>query len=213
MSWNEPIGRTLAHYDILAELARGGAARVYRAFDTREQREVAIKVFPKVFPTLIPTAAADRRTFVTRVERAVAALLKLRHPNIVAVYGCGATERVVYLVMRLLEGGSLRGRLHAGGPLPMGLAARYGVQMARALGYAHQQGIIHHDVKPANMLLAKANPMRLLLADFGSATIQELRGLTTACIAIGTPEYLSPEQAVGKDSDPRSDIYSLGVVL
>jgi serine/threonine-protein kinase len=205
MPSNEFIGLRLEQYELLEEIGHGGSARVYKTWDHLAEREVAVKI--------IPNDVEDRKDFIARFDQEIKIVRTLAHDHIVEVYGSGETDEVVYLVMRLLDGGSLRGRLDAGGPLPIGLAALYGVQMARALGYAHQHGIIHRDVKPSNMLLAKENPFHLLLADFGIAKIQGLRGMTKSGIAIGTPEYMSPEQAEGKESDPRSDIYSLGIVL
>jgi hypothetical protein len=204
MTSNNYIGLRLDHYEILEELGRGGSARVYKARDHLVERDVAIKI--------IPNDVEDRQDFIARFDREIEIVRTLSHENIVDVYGFGETEEVVYLVMRWLQGGTLRERL-AAGPLPVGLAALYASQMARALHHAHQHAIIHRDVKPSNMLLGIEDPYHLLLADFGIAKIQGIRGMTKSGIAIGTPEYMSPEQAEGKESDPRSDIYSLGIVL
>jgi serine/threonine protein kinase len=204
MTSNTYVGLRFDQYEILEELGRGGSARVYRAYDHLAKREVAVKI--------IPNDVEDRQDFIARFEREIEIVRALSHPHIVDVYGAGETEEVVYLVMRHLRGGTLRDRL-TNGPLPVGLAALYASQMARALHHAHQHGIIHRDVKPSNMLLGAEDPYHLLLADFGIAKIQGIRGMTKSGIAIGTPEYMSPEQAEGKESDPRSDIYSLGIVL
>jgi serine/threonine protein kinase len=203
MSWNELIGHKLEHYEILAELGRGGSSRVYKAFDTREQRDVAIKV--------IPNDAEDRLTFVKRFEREVEAVLKLHHHNIVAVYGSGETNDLVYLAMQCVSGGTLRRRLKD--QMPMRDAVAYIIQMALALHHAHDQGIIHRDVKPSNMLLDAEHPEHLLLTDFGIAKIQGARQLTKSGTTIGTPEYMAPEQAEGREIDSRADIYALGCVL
>ncbi|HEX3271460.1 MAG TPA: protein kinase [Ktedonobacterales bacterium] len=205
MASKDYIGLRLEQFELLEEIGHGGSARVYRARDHLASRDVAIKI--------IPNDVEDRQDFIARFDREIEIVRALAHEHIVEVFGFGETEEVVFLVMRLLDGGSLRTKLDATGQLPVGLAALYGAQMARALHYAHQHGIIHRDVKPSNMLFAKENPYHLLLADFGIAKIQGLRGMTKSGIAIGTPEYMSPEQAEGKESDPRSDIYSLGIVL
>jgi serine/threonine protein kinase len=205
MTSKDYIGLRLEQYELLEEIGHGGSARVYKARDHLTDLEVAVKI--------IPNDVEDRRDFIARFNREIEIVRTLAHPHIVEVYGFGETEEVVFLVMRLLDGGSLRSRLDASGQVPIGLAALYASQMARALHYAHLHGIIHRDVKPSNMLLAKQNPYHVLLADFGIAKIQGLRGMTKSGIAIGTPEYMSPEQAEGKESDPRSDIYSLGIVL
>ncbi len=205
MASKDYIGLRLEQFELLEEIGHGGSARVYRARDHLAGRDVAVKI--------IPNDVEDRQDFIARFNREIEIVRALAHEHIVEVYGFGETEEVVFLVMRLLDGGSLRTKLDATRQLPVGLAALYGAQMARALHYAHQHSIIHRDVKPSNMLFAKENPYHLLLADFGIAKIQGLRGMTKSGIAIGTPEYMSPEQAEGKESDPRSDIYSLGIVL
>jgi serine/threonine-protein kinase len=205
MASKDYIGLRLEQFELLEEIGHGGSARVYRARDHLAGRDVAVKI--------IPNDVEDRQDFIARFDREIEIVRALAHEHIVEVYGFGETEEVVFLVMRLLDGGSLRAKLDATGQLPVGLAALHGAQMARALHYAHQHGIIHRDVKPSNMLFAKEDPYHLLLADFGIAKIQGLRGMTKSGIAIGTPEYMSPEQAEGKESDPRSDIYSLGIVL
>jgi serine/threonine-protein kinase len=207
MASKDYIGLRLDQYELLEEIGHGGSARVYRARDHLAERDVAVKV--------IPNDVEDRQDFIARFNREIEIVRTLANDHIVEVYGFGETEEVVFLVMRLLDGGSLRKKLDTSpnGQLPVGLAALYASQMARALQYAHLHGIIHRDVKPSNMLFAKDNPFHLLLADFGIAKIQGMRGMTKSGIAIGTPEYMSPEQAEGKESDPRSDIYSLGIVL
>ncbi len=203
MGWSDLIGRQLNQYTIVGELGRGGSSRVYRGFDTELQREVAIKV--------IPNDAEDRVGFIRRFEREVQAVAKLDHPNIVAVFDRGETDDLVYLVMQCVTGGTLRQR--CGRPLPIAEATAAVVQMCYALHHAHQHGIIHRDVKPSNMLVDADNPHYLLLTDFGIAKLQGMRGLTKSGTTIGTPEYMSPEQAEGKDIDQRADVYSLGCVL
>lgn len=204
MGWNDLIGMRLdQRYDILGELGRGGSSRVYHAAESERQRDVAIKV--------IPNDADDRALFISRFEREVEAVQQLHHPNIVAVYGAGKNDDFVYLVMQCVTGGTLRRRMN--GPLPVEQAARYVVQIAFALQHAHEQGIIHRDVKPSNMLLEYPGSEHVLLTDFGIAKIQGARGLTKSGTTIGTPEYMSPEQAEGREIDERSDIYALGCVL
>ena len=203
MGWNDLIGMRLDQYEILDELGRGGSSRVYHAYDTEGERDVAIKV--------IPNDADDRALFTSRFAREVAAVQKLHHPNIVKVFGAGENDEFVYLVMQCVTGGTLRRQLS--GPLPAPVAVAYMVQIAYALHHAHERGIIHRDVKPSNMLLEYPGSNHLLLTDFGIAKIQGARGLTKSGTTIGTPEYMSPEQAEGRDIDERSDIYALGCVL
>lgn len=203
MGWNDLIGMRLDQYDILDELGRGGSSRVYKARDIELDRDVAIKV--------IPNDAEDRALFINRFTREVEAVQQLHHPNIVAVFGAGENDELVYLVMQCVTGGTLRRKLT--GPLPVQEAAAYMVQIAFALHHAHERGIIHRDVKPSNMLLEYPGSNHVLLTDFGIAKIQGARGLTKSGTTIGTPEYMSPEQAEGRDIDERSDIYALGCVL
>ena len=205
MASKDYIGLRLEQFELLEEIGHGGSARVYRARDHLAGRDVAVKI--------IPNDVEDRQDFIARFNREIEIVRTLAHEHIVEVYGFGETEEVVFLVMRLWMAARCARSWTPPGQLPVGLAALYGAQMARALHHAHQHSIIHRDVKPSNMLFAKENPYHLLLADFGIAKIQGLRGMTKSGIAIGTPEYMSPEQAEGKESDPRSDIYSLGIVL
>lgn len=206
MGWSDLIGHTLGddgRYEILEELGRGGSGRVYRARDRREGRDVAIKV--------IPNDAEDRQGFIRRFEREAQTIAQLHHPNIVAVYDRGKTDELVYLVLQYVSGGTLRARL--GKPLPPAEAAGAIIQMAHALHHAHEQGVVHRDVKPSNMLVDADNPRRLLLTDFGTAKITGMRGLTKSGTTIGTPEYMAPEQAEGLEVDRRADVYALGCVL
>lgn len=203
MGWSDLIGMRLDQYDIVAELGRGGSSRVYHAIDTTSGQDVAIKV--------IPNDADDRAMFTNRFQREVTAVQKLHHPNIVAVFGAGENDEFVYLVMQCVTGGTLRKQLT--GSLPVPDAAAYMVQIAYALQHAHERGVIHRDVKPSNMLLEYPGSNHVLLTDFGIAKIQGAMGLTKSGTTIGTPEYMSPEQAEGRDIDERSDIYALGCVL
>jgi serine/threonine protein kinase len=203
MGWNDLIGMQLDQYEILSELGRGGSSRVYQARDTNLNRDVAIKV--------IPNDADDRALFLDRFHREVEAVQKLHNANIVGVFGAGVNDEFVYLVMQCVTGGTLRRQLS--GPLPVPEATSYVVQIAYALQHAHEKHIIHRDVKPSNMLLEYQGSNHVLLTDFGIAKIQGARGLTKSGTTIGTPEYMSPEQAEGRDIDERSDIYALGCVL
>lgn len=194
----------LGSYEIVRPLGEGGMAQVYLARDVRLGREVAIKV--------LDTTLAVRQGFKERFLREAQVAAALDHPNIVPLYDFGETEGHLYLVMPYVSGGSLQDLLRKA-PLPVGDVVTYIAQMADALAYAHERGVVHRDVKPANMLLHADG--RLMLSDFGLAKIltpeSRARGPRHHPDA-GTPEYMAPEQIEGK-SDERSDIYGLGVVL
>ncbi|MDP8924223.1 MAG: serine/threonine protein kinase, partial [Chloroflexota bacterium] len=195
-------GTALGPYVIVGHLGRGGMATVYRAHHAALERDVAIKV---VWPSL-----ADSPGFLERFRREARAVSHLRHPNILTIYDFGRHDGVTYMVTELLPGGSLADRL--GRPLPLRDAVVVARGVAAALDYAHAQGIVHRDVKPSNILFtADGTPV---LADFGIARMSaESEQLTVQGSLVGTPEYMSPEQALGDPVGPASDIYSLGVVL
>ena len=203
MQWNDLIGARVGPYRILEEIGRGGSGRVYKALHEADERLVAMKV--------ILNDAEDALGFVRRFERELQLVARLHHPNIVAVYDSGQYQDLIYLVMRYINGGTLRQRM--GRALPVGAACAAMMQMCHALQHAHEAKIIHRDVKPSNMLVALDDGGRLLLTDFGIAKIQGLRGLTKSGTTIGTPEYMAPEQAEGREVDCRADVYSLGCVL
>ena len=196
-------GKTLGRYHIVEQLGEGGMATVYQAFDTRLQRNVAVKV--------IRPDQAQAPGFIARFEREARALARLDHSSIVKVFDYGEQDGVPYLVMGYLPGGTLKQRM--GQLMPFREAAHLLVPMARALEYAHNSSIIHRDVKPANILFNEAGePM---LSDFGIAKMLEKEqtvGLTGTGVGIGTPEYMAPEQWMG-DVLPQTDIYALGVVF
>jgi len=196
-------GHTIGGYQIAEEIGRGGVAVVYRAYQPQLERWVAIKVLQSV--------ESGGKEFLARFRREAKAIAALRHPNILTIYDYGEEQGIAYIVMEYVPGGSLKDRL-TGEPMEWPDAATLVIPVGRALAYAHSQGIVHRDVKPANVLLAR--PDWPLLADFGLVKLLgRRRGITRPGTSIGTPAYFSPEQAAGEDVDHRSDIYGLGLVL
>jgi serine/threonine-protein kinase len=191
-----------AEYEVLEELGRGGMAIVYRAMDRQLEREVAIKV--------LPFSLAFDAEFVERFQREARTAARLEHPNIIPIYRVGRAGRVIYFVMKLLRGTSLSALLERRGPLPAAEIRLLLSQTAAALGYAHKHGIVHRDVKPDNIMLDGLG--HAVVTDFGIAKAASGTRLTGTGMAIGTPHYMSPEQARAQSMDGRSDIYSLGVV-
>ena len=200
------IGQSLGRYQILEQLGEGGMATVYKAYDTRLERFVAIKVIRT--DQFAPSMLGE---MLKRFEREAKALAKLSHPNIVHVHDYGEHEGAPYLVMEYLSSGTLK--QSQGVPVPWQQALHILLPIAQALAYAHEHNVIHRDIKPANILLTENGlPM---LSDFGIAKILESNAggtLTGTGMSIGTPEYMAPEQWTGQAS-PQSDIYSLAVVL
>ncbi len=196
------IGTNLGPYRILEKLGRGGMATVYKAYQPSLDRYVAVKV--------LPAHLTDEPGYAERFKREARAVAKLEHPNILPVYDYGQEGDLTYIVMRYMEGGTLKALL--GRPLDLSLAVDLIGQIAGALDHAHEHGVVHRDVKPSNVLLDQAN--RALLTDFGVARIVEAtQQITATGVGVGTPAYMSPEQGQGKRVDRRSDVYSLGVVL
>ncbi len=197
------ISQQLGRYEIKAELGRGGMATVYHAYDPRFKREVALKVLPRQF--------LHDPTFRARFEREAQTVAALEHPAIVPVYDFGEEDGQLYLVMRYLPGGSLGDRLKQQS-LSFEEMLRLITPLAGALDEAHKQGIIHRDLKPDNILFDQRDEP--YLTDFGIAKLSTSSGeLTTGGLIVGTPAYMSPEQASGEELDGRSDIYALGIII
>jgi len=210
------IGTRLGPYEILSALGAGGMGEVYRARDTRLDRDVAVKTLPAAF-----AADAER---VARFQREARLLASLNHPHIGAIYGFEDAGDVSALVLELVEGDTLDDSVRRG-PLPLPEALAIAQQIADALDAAHGSGIIHRDLKPANIMITPDGVVKVL--DFGLAKAQAVEGSapdlsksptmtadgTSAGAILGTAAYMSPEQARGKALDKRTDIWAFGCVL
>ncbi|MEO6258964.1 MAG: protein kinase [Thermoanaerobaculia bacterium] len=207
-------GSRLGPYEIVSRIGAGGMGEVWRARDTRLDRQVAIKV--------LPAALAANEQFRARFEREAKSISQLNHPHVCTLFDIGHEDGTSYLVMELLEGESLAERL-ARGPLPLPEVLKYGMQMAAALDRAHRASIVHRDFKPGNVVITKSGAK---LLDFGLAKSSsspvvavsnegatEHRPLTQEGTILGTFQYMAPEQLAGEEADARSDIFALGAVL
>src|SRR5205085_1423415 len=209
-------GMRFGSYEILSALGAGGMGEVYRARDTKLNRDVALKVLPDAF-----ALDADR---LARFKREAQVLASLNHPHIAAIYGFEDSGATHALVLELVEGQTLADRI-ARGPLPLDEALPIARQIAEALEAAHEQGIVHRDLKPANIKLTAAGKVKVL--DFGLAKVAEPAltsnltasptlinpGATTAGSILGTVAYMSPEQTRGRLVDRRADIWAFGAIL
>jgi serine/threonine protein kinase len=198
-------GQTLGPYRIINQIGKGGMATVYKAYQPSVDRYVAIKV--------LPSQLAESKEFATRFQQEARIIAKLEHPHILPVFDYGESDGIPYFVMRYLEAGTLKDKMEAGRPLPLNEIDRIFNQLADALSYAHSHGIVHRDLKPANALIDSYG--NIFLTDFGIAKLLESASprLTQTDAIMGTPAYISPEQAQAQPVDQRSDIYSLGIIL
>ena len=203
------IGQTVSHYRVLEKLGGGGMGVVYKAEDTRLGRQVA--------PKFLPDELSKDRRAVERFQREARAASALNHPNICTIYDVGEHEGRQFIAMELLEGQTLKHRI-AGRPMKTEQVARLGLQMAEALEVAHSKGIVHRDMKPANIFVGERGEVKVL--DFGLAKL--LRPVSEAALSesltetqavAGTLPYMAPEQLRGEKVDARTDIYALGAVL
>ncbi len=203
MSESELIGKSLGQYQILELLGRGGMALVYRAQQISMKRDVAMKV--------IEPDKINSEEFMKRFERETRAAAMLSHAHILKVFDYGKQDGYVYLVMELINGGSLADLLDKG-PVPPKIVSRYLDQIAAAIDFAHGKGVIHRDLKPQNVLIDETN--NCYITDFGIVKLlNETSQLTQRGSVVGTPAYIAPEQWQGQPIDARADIYALGVMV
>ena len=200
-------GKTLGKYRLIERLGRGGMAEVYKAYQPRLDRYVAVK--------LMHGYLAEDEGFVERFQREAKAIAALHHPHIVQVHDFDIQDDVYYMVQEYVEGGTLKSKLkeanEQGKPIPLEETIRIMTAICQAVDYAHKQGRIHRDIKPDNIMFDQHD--RPVLTDFGIASIVGGTRLTATGAMVGTPTYMSPEQGKGFPGDERSDVYSLGVVL
>lgn len=197
------IGEKFGQYEIVEVVGQGGMATVYRAYQSTMDRYVALKILPRQL--------SEDPTFLKRFQQEALTIARLEHRSIVPVYDYGEIGKMPYIVMRLIDGGTVRRKIYHN-ELPLDLTARIIEQVGSALDYAHSHGVIHRDLKPSNILLDRDN--NAYLTDFGIAKMLGATSqITDQSGVIGTPSYMSPEQCQGKPVSAASDIYSLGAIV
>jgi serine/threonine protein kinase/tetratricopeptide (TPR) repeat protein len=203
-AWDLTTGITFGgRYQIIEQLGRGGMGRVYRALDTKTREEVAVKL-------IRPDIASDKRT-LERFVNEITLAHRVSHRNIGRMYHLGEDQGIHYITMEYVPGEDLKSFIRRSRRLDIGTTVAIAKQVCGGLSEAHAAGIVHRDLKPGNIMIDKEGNAKIL--DFGIARAVGTQGVTADGIIIGTPEYMSPEQVEGKDSDRRSDIYSFGVIL
>ncbi|HTS85674.1 MAG TPA: serine/threonine-protein kinase [Usitatibacter sp.] len=196
---------TLGRYKIISEIGQGAMGVVYKAVDPIIDRTVAIKTIN------LNLSKAELEEYEARFQQEIKAAGRLNHPNIVTIYDVGKTEQVAYMAMEFLEGQELKDLITSGNLPPADQVVDIISQVADGLSFAHQQDIVHRDVKPSNIMVLKNNLAKI--TDFGIARLPNSAVKTMTGLILGSPRYMSPEQVIGKTIDARSDIFSLGVVL
>ena len=196
------VGQTVGKYRVVSRLGRGGMGTVYKAVDETLDRDVAIKSL---------NADLGDPDLLKRFRAEAITLARLNHPNIATLYELTEYEGQLLMVMEFVRGETLDRLSQREGPMPIGRAAQFCVQVLDALEHAHGVGIVHRDLKPANLMLTESGLVKVM--DFGLARMVGSEHLTTAGYMVGTPAYMSPEQVLGREIDGRADIYAMGVVL
>ena len=194
---------SFGRYEILDKLGEGAMGVVYRARDSAIGRIVALK--------MLSAELGAEEELHQRFQREAEAIGRLNHPNVVTVYDLGHAEGQLYMAMELLEGDDLRSLIEARADIPLADRVRILMQICVGLGYAHSRGVVHRDVKPANIHVSVGGKVKLL--DFGLARVAQRETITRRGVILGTPDYMAPEQATGKGVDHRSDIFSAGAVF
>jgi len=198
------LGETFAgRYQVIEDLGKGGMGRVYKVYDTEVREKLALKL-------LNPEIAADERT-IERFRNELRLARTISHRNICRMHDLGRDGTTYFITMEYVPGEDLKSLIHRIGALPVGKAVSLARQVCEGLGEAHRVGVVHRDLKPQNIMIDRDGNARIM--DFGIARSVKGKGITGANVLVGTPEYMSPEQVDGKEAGPRSDLYSLGIVL